>query len=173
MLPTEKISNIIKFHHQEALFYTKKDWDFNKDSGSYQHLYILSDDEIKEGDWIVCLDEIDTSIMNWDIELAVFQFNGGNCTSDKKIIATTDKSLGLPRPSNEFIKKYCELGGIDEILVEYEEPQWYKDSEDDTYFCLACGTEGIERNIWATKFTNCKCSGYKLAPDNTITVYSV
>jgi hypothetical protein len=66
----------------------------------------------------------------------------------RKIIATTDESLftevwkqtnkksksyniqqsiettklvkkSLPRPSNEFLKKFCEVGGIDEVLVEY------------------------------------------------------
>jgi len=60
----------------------------------------------------------------------------------KKIIATTDKSLKLkkhqngcmfdrclthtcnnmcylPQPSKAFIKKYCDLGGIDEIMVDY------------------------------------------------------
>ncbi|MEX0595972.1 MAG: hypothetical protein WD512_05670, partial [Candidatus Paceibacterota bacterium] len=53
----------------------------------------------------------------------------------KKVIATTDESLkiphenhpdvlpawSLPKPSQAFIKKYCEVGGIDLVLVEYEE----------------------------------------------------
>ncbi|AGO47708.1 hypothetical protein Phi17218_175 [Cellulophaga phage phi17:2_18] len=30
------------------------------------------------------------------------------------------KKEHLPSPSQAFIKKYCELGGIDEVLVEYE-----------------------------------------------------
>ena len=38
----------------------------------------------------------------------------------KKIIASTDSSLNLPKLSNDFIKKYCEVGGIDEIMIEYE-----------------------------------------------------
>ena len=33
----------------------------------------------------------------------------------------------LPRLSNEFIKKYCELGGIDQVLVEYQEYENWDD----------------------------------------------
>jgi len=35
-------------------------------------------------------------------------------------VNTTDKSLGLPHPSKSFIEKYCKLGGINEVNVEYE-----------------------------------------------------
>jgi hypothetical protein len=87
-----------------------------------QHLYIISDHEIKEGDWYIYANE-------------VFKSTGNSLLSSsqcKKIIATTDKSLRiqnimmsmsslyLPQPSQAFIKKYCKSGGIDEVLVEYE-----------------------------------------------------
>lgn len=35
-----------------------------------------------------------------------------------------DTKLFLPKPSNEFLKKYCELGGINKVLVEYEAEGW-------------------------------------------------
>jgi hypothetical protein len=35
------------------------------------------------------------------------------------VIGTTDESLGLPKPSQAFIEKYCKVGGIDEVLIEY------------------------------------------------------
>jgi hypothetical protein len=116
----------------------------------YQHLYITSDDEIKEGDWYkVMNDKYNNgikSIAQADKEhLRMIKENPRFIC--KKIIATTDKSLVigkehddtvpylkmrnkyLPQPSQSFIKKYCELDGIDKVLVEYEKhidqhPDW-------------------------------------------------
>lgn len=115
-----------------------------------QHLYIISDDEIKEGDW--CYDNL--------LGL-VFQFEIGEANSDfikkhiKKIIATTDIKLGtceysdryresyfnpLPQPSQQFIEKYIEEYNkgnvITDVLVEYEgkalytEQQYFKGYKD-------------------------------------------
>ena len=133
-----------------------------------QHLYFLSDEEIKEGDWYIafgnsgisllqCYKVKDGFLVATDTEK--YSFDTYKC---KKIIATTDPSLvisefshysqdlmkvavyknrSLPRPSDSFIKKYCELGGIDEVLVEYEEvkseynyPGWFrlKEAPDNT-----------------------------------------
>jgi len=92
-----------------------------------QHLYITSNDEIKEGDWFYRIS--DNSIIR-NIR------RGTHHLVDKKIIATTDKSLTtgnmidclssnpkketLPQPSHNFIKAFCEQSGIDKVLVEYE-----------------------------------------------------
>jgi hypothetical protein len=103
---------------------------------SYYHLYITSYDEIKEGDkpcW--CYNSIKNTwnedIIYYQGAMPMYHFKGF-----KKIIATTDTSLialygideegfgkmrnGLPQPSQTFIEKYCKLGGIDEVDVEYE-----------------------------------------------------
>jgi len=121
-----------------------------------QHLYILSDDEIKEGDWVYervmnCIMQIgkDVSLKRCQKSLLV-----------NKIIATTDQSLklncyqlldfitqcSLPKPSNEFIQEFCKKDGIDEVIVEYEEILPFNEK-----------------------------SGYKpkVAPDNTILIYPV
>lgn len=105
------------------------------------HFFTLSDKEIKEGDWV-----FDT-IINSFFPCSTIKQNFDNC---KKIIATTDPELKLPRISNDFLKAYCEKGGIDEVLVEYEK-------------------YGINQNVDYNVF------GYKLkvAPDNTITIKSV
>jgi hypothetical protein len=84
-----------------------------------QHLYILSSDEIKKGDWYID----DTSTVRkavtddkdyWDRRPNYF-----------KIISTTDSSLGLPQPSPQFIQKYVELYNrgevIEKCLVSYQE----------------------------------------------------
>lgn len=79
----------------------------------------------------------------------------------KVIIASTDESLNLPRPSNEFIRKYCEVNGkIEKVLVEYEEI-FTENSEE---YVHSTGAKG-----------NYSTHNYKLkvAPDNTITIYPI
>ena len=152
-----------------------------------QNLYFLSDEEIKEGDWVY----LNNGIGNYIFSVSNKNINAimTNPTS-KKIIATTDESLSslnitkcsninceegvinginpkickkcnpsyilLPRPSNEFLKKYCELGGIDKVLVEYNEGNEY-----------LAGIVG-NNEIWNT-YPN----EPKIAPDNTITIYPI
>lgn len=82
-----------------------------------QNLYFLSDDEIKEGDWYIIEDkELAKATSAGDI---IRQFK--DC---KKIIASTDKSLGLPQPSKEwieyFVSEYNKGNIITEVMVEYE-----------------------------------------------------
>ena len=103
----------------------------NDEYKEYQHLYIISDDEIKKGDYIYC------TITN-AIEIA--KYNHDYLIRDwKKVIATTDTSLYihqketislpervfyLPQPSQQFIQKYIEEYNrgniITDVLVEYE-----------------------------------------------------
>lgn len=113
-----------------------------------QHLYIVSDDKIKEGDWCLFfwdgmkdgeLGQIGSEPQRY------FPENGHTLNRNlRKIIATTDpefsqqkytkeelgghkpKTYGLPQPSKAFIEKYCKKGGIDEVLVEYE--SWIKET---------------------------------------------
>lgn len=114
----------------------KNKW--NWDVIEQKHLYITSDEEIKEGDW--CIDSITkTPFQVKSIERNRLVYPEGS----KKIITTTDKSLKLeidgsrgnllpdvsfdielPQPSQSFIKKYVkeynEGNIINDVLVEYE-----------------------------------------------------
>lgn len=89
-----------------------------------QHLYILSDEEIKEGDWFLmngCIERQCKFIENY---LIVDTTEGRHHYSVcKKIITSTDKSLNLPEPSTSFIQKYIEEynkgNKIEDIMVEY------------------------------------------------------
>lgn len=49
--------------------------------------------------------------------------------------------INLPQPSKAFIEKYCKLGGIDEVMIEYEERQEFESADDYTYGC------GIEPKV--------------------------
>lgn len=131
MLPTEKA---MIFKQLGTLFLSKFNESILGDTHSPQHLYILSDEKIKEGDWYYNSDyktirqcvEIDKEF----IQNALF-FEKGSTIFDyskdcKKIIATTDAELEIkirenypngvfkgvthlykfPQPSQAFIEKY-------------------------------------------------------------------
>lgn len=108
----------------------------------YQHLYIISDEKPKAGDWYyIYIKGLHSNpqinqLLKSDIESGLYEKWKADC---KKIIATTDTSLifkkgysvsqgeyneSFPQPSKEFIKKYVDSYNkgevITDILVEYE-----------------------------------------------------
>ena len=149
MLPTNekaKIGDIVMSKFDDIHILTKNDGNEYAKTVTSQHLYILSDEEIKEGDWFVGFadgsikpfvkqaDESTVKINNW-------QLNKKGYSSNKKIIATTDRSLkvfihttmaidmddcyeSLPQPSQSFIEKFVDEYNkgnvITEVMVEYE-----------------------------------------------------
>lgn len=108
-----------------------------------QHLYITSNEEIKEGDWFI--DDLNRIKKCTGTSQGYIDFEGGFNTKPsvcKKIIATTDesiqiimpnidaweagvKTISLPKPSDSFISKYIEEYNkgniIEDVLVEYED----------------------------------------------------
>ena len=95
-----------------------------------QHLYITSDDNIKEGDWLLDI-RTNKIAQNGNNSIKIFNDN------IKKIIATTDilqilndyrdddgSKFYLPQPSTVFIQRYVEYynkgNQIVDVLVEYE-----------------------------------------------------
>lgn len=145
-----------------------------------QHLYITTEDKIKEGDWF---------IDNFD---KLFQANrnyiqNGYCAGDKhfKIVATTDKSLGsvtydgidkrmipihtahfLPQPSKAFIEKYCKVGGIDEVLIEYYNGCHL--CEDDKSQCLSLQKQNVTLEQDCDTFWKLKVNSH-----NEITIHPI
>ena len=97
MLPTNepsKIGNLATYQKRSLAKVIKEGINPIGSTVQFWNLYIISDEEIKEGDWVVCLDEIDSTVQNWSVSQAIFKYNnGGNCNSDMKIVATTDTSL--------------------------------------------------------------------------------
>jgi len=138
MLPTN-IKSLLWINYSKLYLHN-----FERLEQNNQHLYIISDDEIREGDKIIHKRNIYTVSINRGLyttvkELLDIDLRTDNC---KKIIATTDGSLKLyetitdykviagsckilPQPSLQFIEKYIESYNkgeiITDILVEYEE----------------------------------------------------
>lgn len=68
-------------------------------------IYILSDEEIKKGDWI--FDTVTNTIQK-------AKYSNGILERDfRKIIATTDESLGIAKISDSFVQKYIEKSKTD------------------------------------------------------------
>ena len=107
----------------------------NDEYKEYQNFYIISDDEIKKGDWFINLqhNKIYQCVPKPFVVEVWVNENKDVC---KKIIATTDSSLWrpshkyasdvilLPQPSQQFIEKFIEEYNrgnvITDVLIEYE-----------------------------------------------------
>lgn len=154
MLPTEKkaeIENFAIMRYEQDAFIEEVNFNGKLACGkivcegnlkqSRQELYVLSNDEIKEGDW--CHDKVLNTVFQTD-EYTDFKYI--NQIDDVlKIIAATDSSLtalfgeseedyskmkeGLLQIPEEFIQlfiqKYNSGEVIDKVLVEYEEAEDY------------------------------------------------
>lgn len=140
MLPTNEKATIFKILNIDKLCIGANEIPNFGDRHQNQHLYITSEDKIKEGDWF--LFEL-TSIQI--LQCVKIDKSGIKSSKDKwqslehckKIIATTDSSLTkemysisfgkyqepLPQPSQAFIEKYVEKynkgNQITDVLVEY------------------------------------------------------
>jgi len=136
-----------------------------------QHFYILSDEEIKEGDWCIMLDSFGNVFSNPQ------QYNDPKTQhlnkGLRKIIATTDDSIDgfyrgyayqLPQPSESFIEAFVESFNkgqqITEVMVECETvTDW------DNYTTIPVGNGGA---------THKEKQQLKINPkDNTITIRKV
>lgn len=134
MLPTKNNGTIDTYDSGKiCLTNEKTDWSWKKD---FNELYIVSDDEIKEGDW--CYDKLNdniyqaTKIVIHNLKSLEYELYL------KKIIASTDTALTivdkhmfnsysnnhLPQPSQQFIEKYIESYNknevITDVLVDYK-----------------------------------------------------
>lgn len=125
----------------------------------FQHLYIVSDEEIKEGDW--CFDHFTQTVIQFD-----GKYNDYIQDYFHKIIATTDLLLisnefssaapiYLPQPPQSFIDKYIleynKGNVITDVMVEYESIGRMKSG-------------GIETHITEL---------LKINPDNTINIQQI
>jgi hypothetical protein len=188
MLPTEKASRI-KFIPKGELFYEEGLCAFSKlkedtlmflpKATEYgypsHHLYIISNKEIKEGDWTI-YSSIATNGQQRVLQnvfgvlgsvIGTPAFIKQNCF---KIEASTDKSLGLPLIPEGFVRKYCE-SPIEEVMVdtincittchECKHVMYY-----DAMRCDKCNEELLDSN---TKYVN----KVKTDKNNYITITKV
>jgi hypothetical protein len=106
ILPTDKPSRLVKI--KDNLFYTTTE---NIPGGVYQHIYITSDEKIKEGDWLY-----------HRASNKLFKYDGqGLCVEVEKIILTTDQELikdGVQTIDDEFLEWFVKNPSCEEIDVK-------------------------------------------------------
>lgn len=143
LLPTDNASNLsiyCKSLHCPNGFGDKYKKDNNWDNQFY---YVLSNEEIKEGDWVLINNAYirQCTKAECDIDTNCLEANGFNAvlkTACKKIIATNDESLqwaidkspypmevyGLPQLSQQGLELLCKLYNEKKelkVIVEYED----------------------------------------------------
>lgn len=182
MLPTEK--SHLFYHDCDRKFNYKID-EYNECRTSIcrhpQHLYILSSEEIKEGDWVfdsydVCIYQIkDFTSTNYHQRKIIATTDGlsvrkpqKNLIINQKLKLPTEIIEELPRPSDDFIKAFVKAQGkgFDKVLVEYEDKG---EVVADTGGRMLMGWydgDDLPRK-WQSDFQ------LKVAPDNTITIKPV
>lgn len=168
MIATDKTESYLYTNPKGILFHNIRNTVKRDSICNPQHLYILSDDEIKEGDWF----------MSMFLSYPLHNIQGGHpdypdASGCKKIIATTDHNLtknisrplgvtqSLPSIPQSFIDKYVSEYNagrkIESVMVEYDEH--YNTGVVD------CGDE----DLWDSGY-----SDYTLKlNDNTIIIHSI
>lgn len=136
ILSTEKVSKIIS--NGDHLEYCFKEGIPQENWIKPHHLYILSEEDIKENDWYcVGMKTSEYGIVRCDSKRLENLLKNERDIFDKqeyfKVIATTDSSLlNLPKPTEGFIKKFVEKYNkkepITDIFVEFEEIPSYEDN---------------------------------------------
>lgn len=174
MLPTKEKATNEDISYKGELYlwknklYYKTDSEYPLLQSKSYHLYILSDEEIKEGDWFIQNNKELLQYKRKSNTIGCFFDNNNELQtfhSNKrlKIIASTDKSLNLPELSDtftkEYIKEYNKGNKIEEVLVEYDSELITKNEEDADYFNYDDGTK-LNKNF----------NKIKVSKDNTIII---
>ena len=131
MLPTGKVDGMLWETTSGQLIHTHVSGKFKTEYKPFD-LYLVDDSSIKEGDWYFLLKD-KTPMTTCNDEIVLENLNILGC---KKIIATTDKYLGLedvgkagysvdefypelPQLQQSFIEEYCG-NPVGKVMVEYE-----------------------------------------------------
>lgn len=135
ILPTDKPSRLYIGDNQNFVFgFTQTSIQSRNDCFTNQHIYITSDEEIKEGNWVL-------NISNDKI------FKQDNSKPDtytlsfwRKIILTTDQDLikdGVQSIDDDFLEWFVKNPSCEEIEVEHAPDGvfYYKDKDDIPYGC--------------------------------------
>lgn len=163
MLPTEDNSNIlIDLKTKKPIFNFKKVIS-NLFGDNPQHLYFISDEEIKKGGWFynsksnnIFYNDSGESVPKSDTEFKII------ATTDKKLLEPSHKEWvkmsrvekWVPQIPQSFVKEYAKQGGIDEVELEYDYGICTSN------FCYQDKCKDI-------------CTRLKLTPSNEVIVYLI
>lgn len=182
MLPTKDYTHIKLDSDGVRLWYDNRPT--HTDIHKHQHLYLVTDEEIKEGDWFIANQGVHICV-RIDKEDTQYPYVTINSKGDiikhsrhwnTKIIATTDMELfygdevgyaeHLPQIPQDFIEKYVkeynEGNIITDILVEHEKKCNLRPKDCEYSGCRVLNQCGNNRDV---NFL------LKVSKDNTITIH--
>ena len=116
VIPTDKPSRLLYFGTSKELTLQINPATFRAFERSPQHIYITSDEEIKEGDWYIYLGQINKRTRK--NPKAEYSF-----PNYKKIILTTDQDLiadGVQAIDDTFLEWFVKNPSCEEVEVEIE-----------------------------------------------------
>ena len=150
ILPTDKPSRLLVRNDKPSILMLKEHSPFaTNETHTYQNIYILSDEEIKDGDWIYKIDHSHTAIFNVHCEELVDDYNRNN-NNHKKIIMTTNKDLdGVQAIDAEFLEWFVKNPSFERVEVNIEGYPCMSDGSEITFAQPANlgGSEDIRNNI--------------------------
>lgn len=128
LLPTDKPSRLVLNSINNDLFLTTTK-NFPSDIMKFKNIYIISDEEIKEGDWywLEKIDKIGTksgAYKSGNAKVSRLNTLASNC---KKIILTTDKDLindGVQAIDDEFLEWFVKNPSCEWVEISLEETQY-------------------------------------------------
>ena len=124
ILPTDKRSRLVRIYNDINTynFTFKLDIEVNDSYKEYNHIYITSDEEVKERDWVYNI--VQKTKFKASKSLIVLIHNPNvTLTTNKKIILTTDQDLiadGVQAIDDEFLKWFVMNPNCEEVKFEVE-----------------------------------------------------
>jgi len=119
VIPTDKPSRLSKLDNSDKIKLFDAPISFRTFERSPQNIYITSDEEIKEGDWVLDLDCIGR-VKKAD-NLIVITSTKEQCWYYKKIILTTDQDLindGVQAIDDDFLEWFVKNPSCEEVEVK-------------------------------------------------------
>ena len=148
LLPTEKPSRLF-YNKKDSIFTIDNDFENVIEEDWFQdyNIYITSNEEIKEGDWCLCSEELVHKVVEIKSNIGIIRFQDGVTevlNACEKIILTTDPDLiadGVQAIDDEFLNWFVKNPSCECVEIERMEDGKYIDR-------FADGTikEGIYEN---------------------------
>ena len=122
LIPTDKPSRLHNKNGELGNYPSTKLYieDFKGNQHNSFHIYITSDEEIKEGDWFMDVEELEIHKASENVELHLVNVLKPNY---KKIILTTDQDLindGVQSIDDEFIEWFVNNPRCEEIEIDFD-----------------------------------------------------
>jgi hypothetical protein len=176
LLPTDKYSDLVYSTNKYGGYFLSRHYSPMREMGdSYQNIYITSDEEIKEGDWVLgdFPDKpIGKVISKYGEEFTAQSLNGdkyGLAQYDsKKIILTTDQDLikdGVQSIDDGFLEWFVKNPNCEEVEVE----SWQTKGEwDIDYKIIIPKEEPKQIKCYCGHTSYCDCSPLDEAKQETL-----